>query len=145
MYIEERPPTTPAFDGILSDHGTSATADKLLSGDLDVTSLGLGKEAEEFLRLLKKTPEEKKLSINSRMSHKAFRQAMKVTNETTSSSASGVHYTLWKAIAEKDDLAEMHSLMLSLPFMHGFKCNRWLRSIDCMLEKKEKVRKIHVM
>ena len=29
--------------------------------------------------------------------------------------------------------------------MYGFKCNRWLRSIDCMLEKKEKVRKIHVM
>jgi hypothetical protein len=145
MYVEERPPTTPAFSGILSDHGTSHIADQLLSGDFDVTSLGMDVEMEEFLRHLKMTPEEKKLQIHSRLSREDFQRAMAVTDENTSSSASGIHYTLWKAIATQDELAEMHSLLLSLQFMYGFKCNRWLRSIDCMLEKKEKVRKIHVM
>jgi hypothetical protein len=72
MYVKERPPTTPAFSGILSDHGTSHIADQLLSGDFDVTSLSMGVEMEEFLRHLKMTPEEKKLKIHSRLSREDF-------------------------------------------------------------------------
>jgi hypothetical protein len=35
--------------------------------------------------------------------------------------------------------------MISLPFMYGFVCNWWRKIIDCMLEKKPGVRKIHIM
>jgi hypothetical protein len=80
------------------------------------------------------------------MSTKEFQAAMKVTqHEDTSSSASGLHYTLWKAIAEDDKLSAIHAIMISLPFMYGFVCNRWRKITDCMLEKKPGVRKIHIM
>ena len=89
--------------------------------------------------------EEKTLTTPCQMSTKEFQEAMKVTHKDTSSSASGLHYTLWKAIAEDDKLSKNHSIMISLPFMYGFVCNRWKKIIDCMLEKKPGVRKIHIM
>jgi hypothetical protein len=145
MQIEQRPPTTDEFKHILAEHGTSKVADAILDGTYDPTELGMGKEMEEFLKELKRSNDEAKLTTPERMSAEAFQEVMAVTDEDTSSSASGLHYTLWKAIAEDDDLAETHSLMLSLPFMYGFQCDRWRRVIDCMLEKKPGVRKIHIM
>jgi hypothetical protein len=91
------------------------------------------------------TTEEKPLTTPKMMSTKDFQTAMKVTHEDTSSSASGLHYTLWKAIAEDDKLSAIHAIMISLPFMYGFICNCWRKIIDCMLEKKTGVRKIHIM
>ena len=46
MYVEERPPTTPVLKGLMSNHGTSKTADKLLSGELDISNMRLGEEVE---------------------------------------------------------------------------------------------------
>jgi hypothetical protein len=42
-------------------------------------------------------------------------------------------------------LAAMHAKWVSVPFRHGFVIKRWLREIHCMLEKKAKVRKIHIL
>ena len=47
-----------------------------------------------------------------------------------------LHYTLWKAIAEKDEICAYMSIMMSLPFMYGFTNKRWENEIDVMLEKK---------
>jgi hypothetical protein len=79
------------------------------------------------------------------MTTKNFQTAMKITHEDTSSSASGLHYNLWKAIATDDELSAIHAIMISLPFMYGFICNRWRKIIDCMLEKKSGIRQIHIM
>ena len=62
------------------------------------------------------------MHVPSRMPKEAFQEVMRVQNESTSSSPSAIHYTLWKAIAEVDELAEIHALWLSLPFMYGFIC-----------------------
>ena len=48
-------------------------------------------------------------------------------------------------MAECDYLAEFLAVMLSLPFIYGFVCNRWLRGIDVMIEKKKGVRWIHTL
>jgi hypothetical protein len=79
------------------------------------------------------------------MTTEEFQESMKVTHEDTSSSASGLHHTLWKTIAEDEDLLATHAIMISLPFMYGFVCERWRKIIDCMLEKKAGVRQIHIM
>ena len=79
------------------------------------------------------------------MSREDFQKVMKLQDETTTSSPSGIHYTLWKALAEDDDLAELHALWLSIPFMYGFTSERHLKEIDCMLEKKYGVRRIHIL
>jgi hypothetical protein len=120
MYIEGSPPTTKAFEHILAEHGTSAVADQILEGTYDPSHLGLGTEMELFIRHLRRTPEERKLECPERISTEDFQKVFKIQNEDTSSSYSGVHYTLWKAIAEKTELAEVHALWASLPFMHGF-------------------------
>ena len=88
---------------------------------------------------------ETKMEIPKRMSREDFQKVMKLQDETTTSSPSGIHYTLWKALAEDDDLAELHSLWLSIPFMYGFTSERHLKEIDCMLEKKYGVRRIHIL
>jgi hypothetical protein len=145
MFIEGSPPTTEAFAHIIADYGTSGVADQILNGTYDPSNLELGPEMELFIRQLKQTPEEKRLDCPSQITTKEFQQLFKVQNEDTSSSYSGIHYTLWKAIAEVDSLAEVHALWASLPFMYGFVCDRWKKEIDCMLEKKPGVRKIHIL
>jgi hypothetical protein len=102
-------------------------------------------EMELFIRQLQHTPEERKLECPSQISTEEFQSVFKIQKEDTSSSYSGVHYTLWKAIAEKSELAEVHALWASLPFMYGFVCERWRKEIDCTLEKKPGVRKIHIL
>jgi hypothetical protein len=62
-----------------------------------------------------------------------------------SSGGSGLHYTLWRAMAAQDDMAEFLCIMISLPFMYGFACERWLHAINVMLEKKKGIRNIHML
>ena len=76
---------------------------------------------------------------------KEFAEAFKVTKEMTSSSPSGLHYTLWKAIVEKKEFWEYMAVMMSLPFIYGFSNKRWENVIEVMLEKKPNIRKIHLM
>ena len=61
----------------------------------------------------------------------------------TTSSPSGLHYSIWKALARENDIAKWLAIMMSLPFMHGFTHRRWTKMVDVMLEKKKGVRKIH--
>ena len=61
----------------------------------------------------------------------------------TSSSPSGLHYTLWKAIAEIDEFCKYFAIMMSLPFQYGFSNKLWELAIDVMLEKAYGVCKIH--
>ena len=74
-----------------------------------------------------------------------FQSLFKAVRERTSSSPSGLHYTIWKAIAQEDDLASWLSIMMSLPFMYGFVNTRWAKMVDVMIEKKRGNRKIHML
>ena len=46
-------------------------------------------------------------------------------------------------MALDDNIAIYMTVMMRLPFMHGFANNRWAKSLDVMLEKKSGVRQIH--
>jgi hypothetical protein len=59
--------------------------------------------------------------------------AFKAVSEKTSSSPSGLHYTIWKSLAVEDDFAGWMSLMMSMPFEFGFVNERWTNAIDVML------------
>jgi hypothetical protein len=72
LQIEQRPPTTDEFKHILAEHGTSKVADAILDGTYDPTELGMGKEMEEFLKELKRSNDEAKLTTPERMSAEAF-------------------------------------------------------------------------
>ena len=85
------------------------------------------------------------------MDTRKYQQTFKLTRERTTSLPAGLHYTVWKAMAECDYLAEFQAVMMSLPFIYGFVCNRWRRGIDLMIERRKKkyarcwLRKIDVM
>jgi hypothetical protein len=145
MHVEQRPPTRAEFQTVLAEHGTSDVARAILDGTFDPTTLDMDEGIVTFLRGLQQREKEKSLTMPQQMTTEEFQESMKFTHEDTSSSASGLHYTLWKTIAEDKESSATHAIMISLPFMYGFVCNRWKKIIDCMLEKKAGVRKIHIM
>jgi hypothetical protein len=116
MHVEKRPPTRAEFQSVLAEHGASEVAQAILDGTFDPSTLKMGEDIETFIKGLQRWEEEKPLSMPCQMTTKEFQESMKVTHEDTSLSASGMHYTLWKAIAEDDDLSSMYAIMISLPF-----------------------------
>ena len=99
-----------------------------------------------WIRAVKQTEQEKNLPpITGKITKEQFQGAFKAVSEKTSSSPSGLHYTIWKCLAAEDDLAGWMSLMMSMPFEFGFVNDRWTNAIDVMLEKKKGIRRIHML
>eukprot|EP00956_Cyclotella_meneghiniana_P003281 scaffold3976_cov45-Cyclotella_meneghiniana.AAC.11 len=116
---QETPPTNayrtkPTNNGRVRTfpcRGTLSITNEILNGTLDLEGFDLSKEMKLFLQSLQQTPKEREMHIPGRMPRKAFQEVMKIQNENTSSSPSALHYTLWKAIAEVDELAACHLCM----------------------------------
>jgi hypothetical protein len=64
-----------------------------------------------------------------------FIQAYKNIKESTSSSPSGWHVGHYKAIVDNPNLVNLHSIMMTLPFQHGFVPKCWSKVTDIMLRK----------
>eukprot|EP00957_Ditylum_brightwellii_P025102 1900120-Ditylum_brightwellii.AAC.1 len=64
-----------------------------------------------------------------------YKLLMKVQNESTSSSPSGLHYDHYKAILDNDNLCLVHAQMMSMMYLASFTPKHWEKVIDCMLEK----------
>ena len=96
----------------------------------------------EWIRALIRTPAETKLPmIEGTITKKEFQRAFAKAKENTSSSPSGMDYTVWKFIAKDDELASIFAIMMSLPFQYGFINKRWCKTTNVMLKKKPGVRK----
>ncbi len=139
-------PTTEPFAKLIGEHGTSHFVEELLAGKIDIDTLDFPIHVKDWLKTLRKEKVDKELDpLPNYVSPLEFQSAFKEVDEMTSSSPSGLHYTLWKAIAEKEDFTKYLSVMMSLPFMYGFTNKRWETAIEVMLEKKRGVRRIHLM
>jgi hypothetical protein len=126
MWTDGSFPTSPDFRPFLEDYGTGETVQELLNGEFNIDQSNFTDEVKEVLRVFQRTDKERELTIERRlMTASEFQSSFKVAKEKTSSSPSGLHYGLWKAAAEIDDLATTHAQMTSLPFMYGFTCERW--------------------
>jgi hypothetical protein len=146
MWADHSFPTSDAFRPFAEEHGTCNLVQDLLDGKLDIDSFDYSDEAKEVLKVFQRTSEEKTISIERRlMTGAEFQASFKAANERTSSLPSGLHYGIWKAAAEVDNLAETHAQMTSLPFLYGFTCERWKKFIDCILEKSPGVVEIHTV
>ena len=58
------------------------------------------------------------------------------TKESTSSHPP-IHYGHFKAACESETLAQFNLFFMNIPFKYGFPLTWWLRSLHCMLQKKE--------
>lgn len=59
--------------------------------------------------------------------------------ESTASSPSGLHYVHYIADLQDNTLTLVNDMFIRGPFMHGFSLERWSSSVQCMLQKKNKL------
>ena len=143
--IEKTRVHDPIMQQLIDDYGTGDLVDQIVDGTLTVDE-GADEAIQAWLSALKQTASKMKLPrITGAISVTAYQSAFKAVNERTTSSPTGLHYSIWKTVAAEKDLAEWLSVMMSLPFMYGFVNQRWVTMIDTMLEKKPGVRKIHLL
>jgi hypothetical protein len=141
--VEEGRTQHPVIQAMMSGHGTDLLED-IKNGTVDISD-ATDEVIVAWIQALQQSETEAALPpIQGEILSGQYQEAFCRAKERTSSSGP-VHYTLWKCLAQDDELAEWLSIMISLPFQHGFVCDRWMRSIDVMLEKKRGNRKIHML
>ena len=144
MSMEDSPPSQAYFHAILDNYGTSSMAHKLLDGEITNELDNFPPVIRTWLQQFQRTDDEKASErIDGFIHPHEFQNLFASVKERTASSPSGVHYTFWKSMAMDDDMAGYLCIMMRLPFMHGFKNDRWTHCLDVMLEKKPGVRRIH--
>mgnify|MGYP003325952949 CR=1 FL=1 len=147
--LEECPPTQCYFSDILERFGTGPKAVELLKGHVTSDVSRFPPTIRAWLKQFRRTEEESQATlIDGMIFEDEYQTAFKEVNEKSSSSPSGLHYTIWKSIAQDDELASYMVIMMHLPFMYGFKNLRWCKCVDVMLEKKpgvRSVRKVHLI
>ena len=96
----------PALKPLFKDHGTSPAAEALMQGKITAELKSFLSPVRNVLRCMARTDEEPQLSkITGNITTAEFKAAFKaVAEKTSSSSPSGIYYTLWKAIATDNEL-----------------------------------------
>ena len=111
------------------------------------TEYEVSDELVAWLKAVKRTEKEKTApTIHGVATKKEYQEGFKgVKDATGSESVHGMDYTIWKALAQSDFCAEFLCIMMSLPYMYGFRCNRWASLVDCMIRKKAGVDQINTV
>jgi hypothetical protein len=142
---EGRPGTKPPFPDLYEDYGINPLVDELLETGQFNTPHEIGPVLADWFKCIKRDNHPDSKPVVGCMTKQQYQECFKVANEKVSSGGSGLHYTLWKAMAAQEDMAEFLCIMISLPFIYGFALDRWLHEIDVMLEKKKGNFKIHML
>ena len=136
----------PIMQKLTEQHGTKDLLESLRKGDITIND-ATDEAIQAWINAVKQTSNSFKKTqlpkLTGVISPEDYQEAFKVVTEKTTSSPSGLHYSIWKTLAKEDDFAQWQSIMMSLPFMYGFVNNRWAKVVDVMLEKKKGVRQIH--
>eukprot|EP00957_Ditylum_brightwellii_P125638 9576135-Ditylum_brightwellii.AAC.1 len=64
-----------------------------------------------------------------------YNQAMKIQDESASSSPSSRHYGHYKATLLNDIISMFHTITMDFSFQYRFTPLRWLKATDVVLEK----------
>jgi hypothetical protein len=123
--------------GVLGRRGDTTNANSLLAGSVpqslsSADSLPETKCILDTIATAYPSVQEEEVGV----SQDEFISAYLVAKASTSSSPSGWNVGHYKAVTKDPTLAQLHSRMMSLPFIHGFDPDRWTRVTDIMLEKE---------
>ncbi|GFH50470.1 hypothetical protein CTEN210_06946 [Chaetoceros tenuissimus] len=79
----------------------------------------------------------KPVVMNWKFGKDEFRAAFSKARNNTAPGFSGLPMTYWKANCEDDKLCEIYAALSETSFKEGFTYDRWLKSIQAMLQKKD--------
>ena len=114
----------PIMTELREGHGVSEATSRLLDGTYSTTHTVSPAMAAWFDEMKQSKKEKGRPPIVGCMSKDGLQFSFNQVKEKTTSSPSGMHYTIWKALAKSNWCAEFMCIMISLPFMFGFACNR---------------------
>jgi len=116
----------------------------ILNGTFQLTpDAPLLPETKRIIAALSTPPAEGRIAFPASITVEEFKSTYNIVTERTSSSASGRHVGHYKAATQDNQLSQLHSTMMSLPYIIGFSPERWRKVVDVMLEKEPGNPKIH--
>ena len=139
------PFSTGPLANIIDPNGRCETSTQLIEGTfdydlIDTMDVEHKEELKLILRELKQTlgPDGQPLpKVASTISREDFQGMFKVKSAETSCGPGGLTMPHWKAAAEDDFLSDIHAMLITAPFRHGFSYEVWEISFHCMLLKDE--------
>ena len=131
----------PIMQKLAEEHGTTDLLESLRNGEITIDE-ATDEAIQAWISAVKQTTtsfaQSQMPMLTGVISPEDYQDAFKIVTEKTTSSPSGLHYSIWNTLAKEDDLAQWQSIMMSLPFMYGFVNSRWAKVVDVMLEKKRR-------
>ena len=141
--IEDGRVHDPVMQELISKTGPGDLLNDLRNGRLTLDE-ATDEAIQAWFSALQQTASHAKTTmLSGKITREDLQGGFKSVSERTTSSPSGMHYSIWKCLAREDDITEWLSTMMSLPFMYGFSNKRLTKMVDVMLEKKRGVRRIH--
>ena len=105
---------------LIENYETNDMVDAIRAGKLTIPD-AIDEAIQAWLSALQQTGERMRLPyVEGTFTTEDYQSAFAAVSEHTTSSPSGLHYTLWKSLAKEDDIARWLAIMLSLPFLFGF-------------------------
>ena len=94
------------FQQLIGEDGYSEKGGRILAGDIEWSEIPDNEEVRAWLRAVIQNPEDKNLPwIEGMITAKEIQHAFGKARENTSSSLSGIDYTIWKSVAKDEELA----------------------------------------
>ena len=125
--------------------GDTPAAEALISGQLPPKQVmeQLLPETQALLRYLTIAAATTPNPIQPNITCNQFTSLYTAMAEGTSSSPSGRHIGHYKVATKVEALSQVHSTMMTIPYLAGFSPTRWRETIDVMLLKTPGDRRIH--
>jgi hypothetical protein len=138
---------TPFGSGYLADtigfNIEKPAATQILNGTFSVDpSVNLLPETHRIIEYLK-SPSKYNTPFPTTITGQEFQATYSLVRERMSLSVSGRHVGHYKAATQDDELSQIHSIMMSLPYKIGFSPTHWQKIVDVMLEKEPGNPKLH--
>ena len=129
---------TPFAEGtmssVLGQDGDSEACEAILEGDW-IPPEGTQPWLREYVKNLKEGNNIQREEIITDITSSEYTKFWKKKRENTSTSPLGLHVGHYKVSILNEDIAEVHRIMMVLPFMYGFSPKRWCSSVQLMLQK----------
>ena len=115
--------------------GTGDLGKDILSGDI-TTQRKFSKTVQNYFECLSANKMARTLKkVNAELSLAEYKRFWKKKKEETATSPFGLHIGHYKAATEKDEILNVHRIMLLLPFQMALVPYRWKRTVHTMIEK----------